>query len=66
MKARTLRLNETEYGRVRTLAFVEDRAMTGVIRETIHEYIQRKASHSEFRGSLERAMRENPQTSMPR
>ena len=61
MKAMTLRLNETEYERLRTLAFVEDRAMTDVIREAIHEYIQRKASHSEFRESLERAMQENAQ-----
>ena len=61
MKAMTLRLNETEYERLRTLASVEDRAMADVIREAIHEYIQRKASHDEFRASLERAMQENAQ-----
>jgi predicted transcriptional regulator len=61
MKAMTLRLNETEYERLRTLAYVEDRAMTDVIREAIYEYIQRKASHDEFRDSLERAMQENAQ-----
>ena len=61
MKAMTLRLNETEYERLRTLAFVEDRPMADVIREAIHDYIQRKASHDEFRASLERAMRENAQ-----
>ncbi len=61
MKAMTLRLNETEYERLRTLAFVEDLAMTDVIREAIHEYIQRKASHDKFRASLERAMQENAQ-----
>ena len=61
MKAMTLRLNETEYERLRTLAYVEDRAITDVIREAIYEYIQRKASHDEFRDSLERAMRENTQ-----
>ena len=59
MKAMTLRLNETEYERLRTLAFVEDRAVTEVIREAIQEYIQRKVSHDEFRASLEGAMREN-------
>ena len=61
MKAMTLRLNEREYERLRTLAFVEDRAMTDVIREAIREYIQHKASDDEFRASLERAMQENAQ-----
>ena len=61
MKAMTLRLKDTEYERLRTLAFVEDRAMADVIREAIHEYIQRKASQDEFRASLERAMQENAQ-----
>jgi predicted transcriptional regulator len=61
MKAMTLRLNETEYERLRTLAYVEDRAMADVIREAIYEYIQRKASHDEFRAALERAMQENAQ-----
>ena len=61
MKAMTLRLNETEYERLRTLAFVEDRAMTDVIREAIREYIHHKASHDEFRASLERAIQENAQ-----
>jgi len=55
----TLRLNETEYERLRTLAFVEDRAVTEVIREAVQEYIQRKVSREEFRASLEQAMREN-------
>jgi len=36
-------LNETEHERLRTLAFVEDRAMTDVIREAIREYIQHTA-----------------------
>ena len=61
MKAMTLRLDKTEYERIRTLAYVEDRAMADVIREAVHEYIQRKASHDEFRASLERAMQENAQ-----
>lgn len=61
MKAMTLRLNETDYERLRTLAFVEDRAITDVIREAIDDYIRRKASHDEFRASLERAMQENAQ-----
>lgn len=59
MKAMTLRLNEIEYERLRTMAFVEERAMTEVIREAVQEYIQRKVSHEEFRASLEGAMREN-------
>jgi predicted transcriptional regulator len=61
MKAMTLRLNETDYERLRTLAYVEDRAMADMIREAIQEYIERKASHDEFRASLERAMQENAQ-----
>ena len=61
MKAMTLRLNETDYERLRTLAYVEDRAMADVIREAIQEYIQRRASHDEFRTALERAMHENAQ-----
>ncbi|MBN1657728.1 MAG: hypothetical protein JXA93_04970 [Anaerolineae bacterium] len=61
MKAMTLRLDETEYERLRTVAFVEDRAVSDVIREAIHEYVQRKASHDKFRASLERAMQENAQ-----
>ena len=59
MKAMTLRLDEKEYERLRILAFVENRAMAEVIREAVHEYIRRKASHDEFRASLERAMQEN-------
>ena len=35
--------------------------MADVIREAIHDYIQRKASHDEFRASLERVMEENAQ-----
>lgn len=61
MKAMTLRLNETDYERLRTLAYVEDRAIADVIREAIQEYIERKASHDEFRASLERTMQENAQ-----
>ena len=61
MKAMTLRLDEREYERLRTLAYVEDRAMTDVIRKAIYDYIQRKASHDEFRASLERVMEENAQ-----
>jgi predicted transcriptional regulator len=61
MKAMTLRLNETEYERLRLLAFVEERAMTDVIRDAIGEYLRHKASRDEFRASLERAMRDNAQ-----
>jgi predicted transcriptional regulator len=61
MKSLTLRLKETEYEQLRAVARMESRAMSDVIREAIHEYIQRKASHDEFRASLERAMQENAQ-----
>lgn len=61
MKAMTLRIDEKEYERLRTLSYVEDRAIADVIREAIHEYIQRKAAHEEFRSSLQRTMRENAQ-----
>jgi len=59
MKAMTLRLQDTEYERLRTLAYVENRPIVEVIREAIGEYITRKASHAEFRQALERVMREN-------
>ena len=59
MKAMTLRLEETEYERLRTLAFVEQRPMTEVIREAIHDYVQHKASHEEFRSALKRALQDN-------
>ena len=61
MRAMTLRLNEPEYERLRTLAYVEDRAISDVIREAIYECTRRKASHDEFRDALERAMQENAQ-----
>jgi predicted transcriptional regulator len=61
MKAMTLRLDKTEYERLRTLAYVEDRALSDVVREAISEYIQRKASQEEFRSSLERVLKENAQ-----
>jgi len=61
VKAMTLRLKENEYERLRTLAFVEDRAITDVIREAIREHVQRKASGDEFRASLEQAIQENAQ-----
>ena len=59
MKAMTLRLDDTEYERLRTLAFVEDRPMIDVVREAIREYIQQKAADDEFCASLEKAMKEN-------
>ena len=61
MKAMTLRLDKTEYERLRTLAYVEDRAVSDVVREAISEYIQRKASQEEFRASLDRILKENAQ-----
>ena len=61
MKAMTLRLDETEHERLRTLAFVEKSTVTNVIRKAIQEYVQRKAKHAEFRTALERAMQENAQ-----
>jgi len=61
MKAMTLRLNDIDYDRLRTLAYIEDRSMADLLREAIREYIQRKASHDEFRASLEKAIQENTQ-----
>ena len=61
MRAMTLRLSETEYERLRTLAFIESRSMTDVVREAIHRHIQQKVSQDAFRASLERAMQENTQ-----
>jgi len=52
-------LEDTEYERLRTLAYVENRAIVDVIREAISEYVTRRASDDEFRDSLERVMREN-------
>ena len=59
MKAMTLRLQDAEYERLRTLAYVENRPIAEVIREAIGEYVTRKASHDKFRQALERVMREN-------
>jgi len=61
MKAMTLRLNDVEYERLRTLAYVEDRAVTDVVREALNDYMERKAADGDFRASLERAMQENAQ-----
>ncbi|MBN1136270.1 MAG: ribbon-helix-helix protein, CopG family [Anaerolineae bacterium] len=61
MKSLTLRLNETEYEQLRTVARAESRMVSDVIREAIHEYVRHKASHDEFRVSLERAIQENAQ-----
>jgi len=61
MKTMTIRLGDTEYDRLKALASAEDRTMADVLREAIHDYIQREASHAEFRASLERAMQENAQ-----
>ena len=46
MKAMTLRLDETEYERLRTLAYVEDRAMAEVIRQA-RDLDARAADHIE-------------------
>jgi predicted transcriptional regulator len=59
MKAMTLRLEDTEYERLRTLAYVENRPIADVVREAISDYVRRKASHEEFRESLKRVMLEN-------
>ena len=61
MKAMTLRLDETEYERLRTLAFVEKRSVTDVVREAVDGYVRAKAEHAEFRAALQRAMEENAQ-----
>lgn len=61
MKAMTLRLDETEYERLRTLAFVEKRSMTDVVRVAVEDYVRAKAEQAEFRVALQRAMEENAQ-----
>jgi len=61
MKAMTLRLDDTEYERLRTLAYVEKRSVTEVVREAVEDYIRTKAEHAEFRAALQRAMEENAQ-----
>jgi predicted transcriptional regulator len=60
-KALTLRSDTTEYERLRTLAFMEDRPMSDVTREAIHEHLKRKAAQEAFRASLEQAMQDNAQ-----
>jgi len=61
MKAMTLRLEETEYARLRTLAFVEKRAVSDLVREAIENYVVARAERAEFRDALRRAMEENAQ-----
>lgn len=61
MRTLSLRLSDAEYEQLHALALAEDQTVDHVILEAIHEYIQRKASHGEFRASLERAMQENAQ-----
>jgi len=61
MKAMTLRLEETEYDRLRTLAFVEKRSVTDLVREAIVDYVCARAEQAEFRDALRRAMQENAQ-----
>jgi len=61
MKAMTLRLNETDYERLRTLAYVENRSLTDVVREAVEAYMRAKAEQIEFRAALQRAMQENAQ-----
>ncbi len=61
MKAMTLRLEETEYERLRTVAFVERRSVTDVVREAIEDYVWAKAEQAEFRDALRRAMEDNAQ-----
>jgi predicted transcriptional regulator len=61
MKAMTLRLDDTEYERLRTVAFVEKRSVTDVVREAILGYVRSKAERAEFRAALQRAMEENAQ-----
>ncbi len=59
MKAMTLRLEETEYERLRMVAFVEKRSITDVVREAVASYVCAKADQAEFRAALQRAMEEN-------
>lgn len=60
MKALTLRLCEAEYEELRSFATGEDRSMSAVIREYIHEYIPYGASRDALLDSLEQDMSENP------
>jgi predicted transcriptional regulator len=59
MRTVTLHLSETEYEQLRALACAEDQTAADVIHKAIQEYVQRKASHAEFRAALERATQEN-------
>jgi len=59
MKTVTTHLNDTEYEQLRALASPEGQTMADLIHEAIQEYIQRRASNSEFRAALERATQEN-------
>ncbi len=61
MKAMTLRLDDAEYERLRTVAFVEKRSVTDVVREAILGYVRSKAERAEFRAALQRAIEENAQ-----
>jgi predicted DNA-binding protein len=55
----TLRLEEAEYERLRTVAFLERRSVTDVVREAIEGYFLTKTEHAEFRAALRRLMEEN-------
>ena len=59
MKAMTLRIDDVEYERLRTVAYVEDRSISDLVREAIREYIRDKAAQDTFRAALKRAMQDN-------
>lgn len=61
MKAMTLRLDEPEYERLRTLAFLEKRSVTDIVREAVEGYVRSRATDAEFRAALKRAMDDNAQ-----
>ncbi len=61
MKVMTLRLSEADYERLRTLAYVENRSLTDIVREAMDTYMRARAEQAEFREALQRAMEENAQ-----
>jgi predicted transcriptional regulator len=59
MRTVTLRLSDKEYEQLQALARASDQTLTNVILEAIHEYIQHKAFHEEFRAAWERSIEGN-------
>ena len=59
MKTVTTHLSDTEYEQLKALASAKSQTIADLIHEAIQEYVQRRASHAEFRAALERATQEN-------